>query len=450
MSNVIVFMSDEHNPLYSSPYGHDFVDTPNMQWLADHGTLFEHAYCPSPLCVPSRSAFLTGKRVHAVKAYGNSRGGTPPETHGLGAVLGEQGVHSVFIGKVHAYRPVAELGFSETIETHDLHWGFDKAQRRCPLAVRKGAAKRFDNYGPNERPWKDDVIYMDAAIDWLRTTAPGMDCPWVLYVNLVKPHFPHFCTERLWDKYRDHGDLPAHGMEAATAQHPYACDLRFHFDLERIEEQQVRGLRRGYYACVSFIDEQLGRLRSALRETRLANTTNLVYTSDHGEMLGKFGLWWKCTLLEDAARVPCIAAGPDFESGVRVATPVDLHDLQASVFSLTGAEQPENWLGTPLRKLASDDRDRIVFAEYHGHGARAGSFMVRRGDWKLIHNVEAPHQLFDLGDDPDELENQYEACPPKAEELSAALAEVCDPAVENREAEAFWESQLRLQEAELR
>lgn len=218
MSNVIVFMSDEHNPLYSSPYGHDFVDTPNMQWLADHGTLFEHAYCPSPLCVPSRSAFLTGKRVHAVKAYGNSRGGTPP----------------------------------------------------------------------------------------------------------------------------------------------------------------------------------------------------------------------------------------DFESGARVATPVDLHDLQASVFSLTGAEQPENWLGTPLGTLASDDRDRIVFAEYHGHGARAGSLMVRRGDWKLIHNVEAPHQLFDLGDDPDELENQYEACRPKAEELAAALAEVCDPAVENREAEAFWESQLRLQEAEAR
>jgi len=88
MSNVIVFMSDEHNPRYSSPYGHPFVDTPNMQWLADNGTVFEHAYCPSPLCVPSRSAFLTGKRVHAVGAYGNNRLGIPPETHGLGAVLG--------------------------------------------------------------------------------------------------------------------------------------------------------------------------------------------------------------------------------------------------------------------------------------------------------------------------------------------------------------------------
>ena len=448
MSNVIVFMSDEHNPRYSSPYGHDFVDTPNMQWLADNGTLFEHAYCPSPLCVPSRSGFLTGKRVHAVRAYGNNRGGIPPETHGLGAVLGERDVHTVFVGKVHAYRPVAELGFSETIETNDGAWGFDEAQRRRPLAVRSGAAKRLDGYGPREASWGNDVTYMDAAVDWLQTRAPGMDRPWVLYVNLVKPHFPHFCTERLWDKYRDHGDLPAHGVEAATARHPYAVDLRRHFELEHVEEQQVRGLRRGYYACVSFIDEQLGRLLSAVFEAGLASTTNVVYTSDHGEMLGKFGLWWKCNLLEDAARIPCIAAGPDFESGARVVTPVDLHDVQASVFSLTGARQPENWLGAPLRTLANDDRDRVVFSEYHGHGARAGSFMVRQGDWKLIHNVEALDQLFDLGNDPEELDNQYEAYPPKAEELSAALAGICDPAAEDREAEAFRERQSRLHEQE--
>ena len=148
--------------------------------------------------------------------------------------------------------------------------------------------------------------------------------------------------------------------------------------------------------------------------------------------------------VEDAARVPCIAAGPDFESGVQVATPVDLHDVQASVFSLTGARHPEHWLGAPLETLASDDRDRVVFSEYHGHGARASSFMVRQGDWKLIHNVAAPDQLFDLDDDPEELENRYEACPAKAGELSAALERICDPAVEDREAEALWERQVHL------
>ena len=444
MSNVIVFMSDEHNPRYSSPYGHDFVDTPNMQWLADNGTVFEHAYCPSPLCVPSRSAFLTGKRVHAVGAYGNNRIGIPPETHGLGTVLGGEGVHTVFIGKVHAYRPVAELGFSETIEAHDLSWGFDNAQRRRPLAVRENAAARFDRYGPHDPPWGKDVTYMDAAVDWLQTRAPEIASPWVLYVNLVRPHFPHFCTDKLWDRYRDHGDLPDHGIEAETAQHPYAGDLRTHFQLERVPEEHVRGLRRGYYACVSFIDEQLGRLLSALVEVDLASSTNLVYTSDHGEMLGKFGLWWKCNLLEDAARIPCIAAGPDFHPGVRVKTPVDLHDLQASVFSLTGATRSQAWLGTPLESLAIDDPDRVVFSEYHGHGTRAGSFMVRCGDWKLIHNIEAEDQLFDLGDDPEELENLVASDPGKAEELRAALDGICDPAAEDRKAEAFFEEQVVL------
>ena len=448
MSNVIVFMSDEHNPRYSSPYGHDFVQTPNMQWLADNGTLFEHAYCPSPLCVPSRSAFLTGKRVHAVSAYGNNRQGIPPETQGLGAVLGKQGVHTVFVGKVHAYRPVDELGFSETILAHDGSFYFDKGQQRRPLAVREGAAQRFEQYGPGETPWGKDVSYMDAAVDWLQTRAPAMDRPCVLYVNLVKPHFPHFCTQELWDKYRDHGDLPEYGAESATAQHPYAVDLRTHFELDGVPEEHVRGLRRGYYACVSFIDEQLGRLLSALVEADLASNTNLVYTSDHGEMLGKFGLWWKCNLLEDAARIPCIAAGPDFAAGARVATPVDLHDLQASVFSTTGASHPASWLGTPLQDLAADDGDRVVFSEYHGHGTRAGSFMVRRGDWKLIHNVAAPDQLFDLGNDPEELDNRLEANPNKAEELAAALAEVCDPEAEDRKAEAFWEKQVKLHRRE--
>ena len=442
MSNVIVFMSDEHNPRYSSPYGHDFVQTPNMQRLADSGTLFSDAYCPSPLCVPSRSAFLTGKRVHAVQAYGNTRNYIPEETNGLGAVLGGQGVHTAFVGKVHAYRPVSELGFSETPLASDGPFFFDRDQQRQPLAVRQGASTRFDKYGPHESPWGNDVNYMDAAVNWLCTRASRIDRPWVLFVNLVKPHFPHYCNQRLWDMYKEHGDLPEHGVEAATAQHPYAVDLRTHFELADIPEEHVRGLRRGYYACVSFIDEQLGRLQSALDTSHLAENTNLIYTSDHGEMLGKFGMWWKCNLLEDAARIPCIAAGPDFSAGKRVTTPVDLHDVQASLFSLTGATRPDDWIGASLPSLPVSDPERVVFSEYHGHGARAGSFMVRRGNWKLIHNVEAPNQLFDLNADPEELNNQFESNQSKAKELSVALADICNPESEHQRAEAFWQMQV--------
>ena len=193
---------------------------------------------------------------------------------------------------------------------------------------------------------------------------------------------------------------------------------------------------------MTFIDQQLGRLQSVLETSGLAETTNLIYTSDHGEMLGKFGLWWKCNLLEDAARIPCIAAGPDFPTGKRIATPVDLHDVQASVFSITGADRPADWHGAPLASIATDDAERVVFSEYHGHGTRAGSFMVRRGPWKLIHNVAAPDQLFDLDADPEELESRLPANPQVAAELSDVLRAICDPVTVQQQAEEFWQMQV--------
>ena len=148
-------------------------------------------------------------------------------------------------------------------------------------------------------------------------------------------------------------------------------------------------------------------------------------------MLGKFGMWWKCSLYEDASRVPCIAAGPDFPSGSRVSTPVDLHDVQAGLFASTGAERPSDWIGRPLQHVPENDVGRVVFSEYHGHGARQSAFMVRKGKWKYLHHVGAPHQLFDLDRDPDELQNVYEAHPAVAAGLEKELRTICDPEAEN-------------------
>ncbi len=116
--------------------------------------------------------------------------------------------------------------------------------------------------------------------------------------------------------------------------------------------------------------------------------------------------------------------------------------VQASVFSLTGAEHPDDWHGASLERLPVSDPERVVFSEYHGHGLRAGSFMVRRGNWKLIHNIEAPHQLFDLGTDPEELNNLFESNQNKAKELSDSLADICDPEAVHQQAEAFWQMQV--------
>ena len=442
MSNVVVFMSDEHNPRFSSPYGHQDVVTPNLQRLADSGTVYENAYCQSPLCLPSRSSFMSGRYVHETQTYSNCTVNLRSDLPSYGRVLAEQGVHTAYIGKVDVYDKGEDLGFSEMILPGDRGWPGDTNHGRTPLSIRKGSAGRADGFGPREDPFGGDLRRVDAAVEWLNHTAPGLDRPWLLVVNTGKPHFAHYVTQELWDLYEGQGDLPAHGRECASANHPYARDLRDHFETDHFSDEQIRGLRRGYLGCVTFVDRQVGRVMEALEESGLGGETNVVYTTDHGEMLGKFGMWWKCSLYEDSARVPLIARGPDFGAGKRVNGPVQLLDLQAELFRIFHADRPEEWRGTPLSDRAVD-AEAVAFCEYHGHGTRSGAYMVRKDDWKLIYCMEAPHLLFNLREDPEELENVHKAFPDIADELEAELRRICDPEEENRRAHEFEHEQLQ-------
>lgn len=440
--NMLVIKSDEHNPCYCSVYGHPFIQTPNLDRLARMGTVFENAYCPSPLCMPSRSATMSGKRVHQIQIYNNCNA-IPQQFPSYGEVLHRAGVHSVHIGKVDVYRPAHELGFSEMLLPGDRQPPGDLCIERKPLCIREDGHTRADGFGiAKNNPFAGDERCTEAAIDWLKKNADQLARPWTLELNLVKPHFPHRVTEDLWNLYPQGDDLPEFGAECESANHPYARDLRTHFQTDRFTPDQIRGLRRGYLGCVTFIDRQVGKVLDVLEETGLLATTVVAYTTDHGEMLGKFGLWWKCSLYEDSLRVPLLVAGPGFIPGARSTTPVDLLDLQASFFYATGAERPSDWIGTPLQVLGDRDRDRFVFAEYHGHGTRAGAFAIRHQNWKLIYYSEAPHQLFDLADDPHELRNRYPDAPNQARELTDYLYSVCDPEFENRRAEAFIARQL--------
>ncbi len=394
--SMLVIKTDEHNPLCSSIHGHPMVQTPNMERLARMGTHFENTYCPSPLCMPSRSATMSGYHVHQIQTYNNCNvfSGDYPS---YGQILKDQGVHSVHIGKVDVYRPSAELGFSEMILPGDRKHPGDKNCRRKPLQIRQGAHTRADGFGASEdNPFAGDDRRTEAAIQWLRQTAPSQAGPWTLELNLGKPHFPHRVTQELWDLYPQGDDLPAYGRDCDSANHPYARDLRDHFETDLFTEDQIRGLRRGYLGCVTYVDRQLGRILDTLEETGLLQNTIVAFTSDHGEMLGKFGMWWKCSLYEDSVRVPLIIAGPGFAKGRRVQTPVDLLDLQATYFRATGADRPKDWASIPLQELQSEDTERAVFAEYHGHGTRASAYMIRKGKWKMIYCAQAPHLLFDL------------------------------------------------------
>ncbi|MCC6489660.1 MAG: sulfatase-like hydrolase/transferase [Candidatus Hydrogenedentes bacterium] len=441
-SNFVLLMSDEHNPKVSSIHGHPLVRTPNLERLAARGTVFENTYCPSPLCMPCRSAFMSGRRVNDIQCYNNCNV-VPFDYPSYGQVLREQGVHTVHIGKVDVYRPGAELGFSEMLLPGDRKRPGDENICREPLAIRADGASRADGFGPAEsNPFAGDDRVVDAALEWLATRPAQLSQPWILVVQVVKPHFPHMVTQELWDRYADGADLPAQGRDVASANHPYARDLRDHFQTDLFTDEQIKGLRRGYLGCVEHVDWELGRIMDALEANGLADTTTLAYTSDHGDMLGKFGMWWKCSLYEDSARVPLVVAGPGFTPGARVRTPVDLHDLRATMFAATGAAQPDSWLGASLQRLEPNDAERCVFSEYHGHGTRSGSYLIRKGDWKLHYCMKAPHQLFNLAEDPEELNNLAEANPGKLRELEEALRAVCSPEEENDRAHAFERRQL--------
>jgi choline-sulfatase len=440
--NVVLLMVDEHNPRFSEPYGHPFVQTPALTRLAHRGTVFTNAYCPSPLCMPARSAFLSGRRVFELQTYGNCNV-FPADFPTYGKVLAEQGVHTVHIGKTDVYEHSSKLGFAEMIAPGDRKPPGDVWVSRNPFDVQQESEGRKGGFGVRPDPFKADTALIDTAVQWLSRTAPVLKQPWTLAINIGKPHFPHYVTEELWDMYAAHADLPADGGDAETAQHPYALDLRKFFGTAAIGEVQVRNLRRGYYGCITWVDRQLERLMNALESAGALSETVVAYTSDHGEMLGKFGMWWKRSLYEDSVRIPMIVAGPGFKAGRKVSTPVDLHDLRAALFQATGARQAAKWCGRPLQTIATNDTGRVVFSEFQGAGTQASAFLIRQGRWKLLYNCAAPHQLFDLESDPEELTNLAKGRADVVRRIENELRRICDPEVENRRADEYARRQMR-------
>ena len=443
---MILLISDEHNPFFSSFGANCKANTPNMEKLCGQGTLFENCYTPSPLCLPARSAFMAGQYVHNINTYNNCAALLDTVYPSYGKALDEQGVHTVYIGKTDVYADGEKLGFSEMILAKNRRYPGDVNFPHNPMPVRKGASERASMSGIKEDAFKSDEKLVDAAIQWLEKYSG--DKPFVMTVCIGNPHFPQYATKEYWDMYGQ-DMMPEYGTDCATAKHPYMAAVREHFECGKFTPEQAKNLIRGYRADISFVDHQLGRLMEKVSACGYKDNTNIIYTSDHGDMMGKFGMWWKCSLLEDSVRVPCIAAGPLFDKGKTIKTPVSLLDVQASMFAATQTARPKDWAGENLAAIPADDKNRTVFSEYHGHGEPGCSFMIRKGDYKLIYyksanNVETPHLLFNLKNDPNELDNLLEKEPQKAAELITELQKICDPVKQSQKIETFiarqWES----------
>ncbi|CAG9171184.1 Choline-sulfatase [Cupriavidus laharis] len=436
--NVIVIMSDEHNPAYMGCSGHPFIQTPNLDRLAAGGVRYANAYTPSPICVPARAAFATGLRVHQTGHWDNALPytGTP---RGWGHVLQDQGVRVESIGKLHYRSEDDPNGFDrEHIPMHVVGgYGMVWASIRDPYIQREGAKRMLgETVGAGESPYTAyDRSVTQTAIEWLEGAAQD-DRPFVLYVGLVAPHFPLIAPPEFFNLYRPE-QIPPAKLHPSTgyARHPW---VQAYAAFERSEERFASEAERAdaflaYYGLCSFLDHSVGQIMTAVEALGLGDSTHIVYTSDHGDNVGARGLWGKSTLYQESVSVPMILAGPGVKPGV-CETPVDLLDLFPTILQGAGIDAGPEMGQRPGRSLfelaeAPADPERPILSEYHAAGSNTAGFMLRKGRWKYHHYVRFEPELFDLETDPEETRN-LAADPVHAGALvrmRAALYQICDP-----------------------
>lgn len=444
--NLLVIVSDEHRRDAMGCMGHPVVKTPHLDALAARGALFENAYTPSPMCVPARAALACGDHVHRL-GYWDSATPYDGRQRSWMHVLRDGGVETVAIGKLHFRSADDDNGFSaEILPMHvvgGVGWAVGLLRKDPPdfAATRELAA----NVGAGESSYTDyDLAITAAAEAWLagkRDTAE----PWAAFVSFVSPHYPLTAPHDFYGLYDPAEiDPPIAYAPSERPNHPELRKVARFFDYDRyFDDAKVREAKAAYYGLTSFMDACVGRVLAALEVSGQADDTLVVYSSDHGDMLGDHGFWTKQVMYEASAGVPLIVAGRGVPAGRRVRTGASLLDIAVTALQATGVADEDFSCARPGASLIDlarqdDDPDRTVFSEYHDGGSSTGTFMVRWDRWKVVHYVGYAPQLFDLQNDPDERTDlaQPGVTDPAArdalEEGRRRLAAICDPDEVNR------------------
>ena len=452
--NVLFIMSDEHSREIAGCYGNPLVRTPNIDALAARGVVFENAYCNSPICVPSRASLATGDYVHRIGYWDSAAAydGRIPSWHHR---VRKAGHDMVSIGKLHYRGADDDNGMSEVQHPiwivdgiGDTH-GLLRRDKRVREVARELATEAGRGWSPYTRY---DVQVADATVRWLRERAERpAGKPWVLFSSMVSPHYPLIAPDEFYDLYTDI-DLPRprlYGV-ADRPNHPVIDHYRetWNYD-DFFDAERLRAGLTAYYGLCSFLDYQIGRILAALEEGGFSDDTLVVYTSDHGESLGNRGLWGKSVMYEESSGVPLVMAGPGVDAGRRCASPVSLVDVYPTVVESVCGELDARERALPgdnlIRLAREQPASRVVFSELHDDGSMTGEFMVRQGDWKLVHYVGYPPQLFNLATDPYE-QHDLAGCAGSADvqsRLYDALYRIVDPEAVDRT--AFADQQARIE-----
>ena len=387
--NLVVVVTDQLAAAALPAYGNRVALTPNLDRLAAEGVVFERALCASPLCVPSRSALMSGllpSRSGAIDNAGELPAGVPTFAHRLRLL----GYRTALVGKMHFIGPDQLHGFEERPLTDVYPAGFDwipdwglADDERLPWYHDLRSVLQAGPVTATLQTDYDEAVVAH-ALDTIAGHDPGQ--PLLLVVSFTHPHDPYEVPHTYWDRY-DVVEIDAPAFPEPQDD-PSTRRLRTMLDADRIpvSVEQARNARRGYYGALSLVDDHIGTVLDALPED-----TVVVFTSDHGDMLGERGLWYKMAPFEPSIRVPLIVHAPHRLRSRRVAHPVSLLDVGRMLEELSGGVEP---------RIFEEEHD--VPLEYLAEGVRAPQVVLVRGNRKLVRTHGEPDLVYDVEQDPGE------------------------------------------------
>jgi choline-sulfatase len=390
--NILVLMVDQLNGTFFPDGPADFLHAPHLKTLAKRAVRFRNAYTASPLCAPARASFMSGQLPSRTRVYDNAAefaSDIPTFAHHLRAA----GYQTCLSGKMHFVGPDQLHGFEERLTTDiypaDFGWTPDyrKPGERIDwwyhnLGSVTGAGVAEIT---NQMEYDDEVAH-HAAQKLYDLSRGRDDRPWCLTVSFTHPHDPYVARQRYWDLYADCAALdPMVGPIPYDRQDPHSRRLldACEHDAFPISPEDVRRARRGYFANISYVDQKIGELLDVLERTRMADNTVIVFVSDHGDMLGEHGLWFKMSFFEGSCRVPLMIAAPGW-SPQRIDIPVSTLDVTPTLAALAGLDLGDigPWIdGEDLTPLATGKgRHGPVALEYAAEGSQAPLVCLRKAN----------------------------------------------------------------------
>ncbi len=415
--NILTIMVDQLSGTLFPDGPVPWLHVPVLRALFGRSARFNAAYCASPLCGPSRASFMTGRLPSRTGVYDNAAelpAATPTYAHHLRAA----GYQTTLVGKMHFVGPDQLHGFEERLTTdiYPADFGWTPDYRRPGERIDWWYHNLGSVTGAGTAEITNQLEYDDAVAAAARAKlydlARGQDArPWAMTVSFTHPHDPYVARKEYWDLYADCPGLepedPARPFEDLDPHSKRLMEANDHRNYP-VTDEDVRRARRGYFANISYLDALIGGLFEVLDATEQRENTWILFTSDHGDMLGDKGLWFKMSFYEGSARVPLTIAGPGVAPGL-VEAPVSLLDIAPTLAAVAGDDVSDQVDGESLLPLMEgEDRTAPVAMEYCAEGSIAPLVALRNGKWKYIRSKADPDQLFDLSTDPFERVNLAE------------------------------------------